>query len=263
MRKLHLFALAALLPLAACGRDEPPAAAPASAGDAQATAAPADTALGRKIQEAMAEASRKLATENVSVGGRNMKGMHFGDKSTTANLPRAEMTPQGDLLIDGKAVTVDAKQRELLLAHRAQVIAIAQAGIAIGMRGADLGVKAATGALQSVFSGTTDDFEKRMEAEGKRMEAEANKLCTLMPGLLASQQALAAALPEFKPYATMDQADVDDCGKDGDFDFGDDAGTTTAAAEEAATDTGENSGDHTRNAAAEADAAARGSSTKQ
>jgi hypothetical protein len=35
-----------------------------------------------------------------------------------------------------------------------------------------------------------------------------------MPAMLASQQALAASLPAFKPYATMDQSDVDDCGKD-------------------------------------------------
>ena len=30
----------------------------------------------------------------------------------------------------------------------------------------------------------------------------------------ASQQKLAAAMPEFRPYATMQQKDVDDCGKD-------------------------------------------------
>jgi hypothetical protein len=35
-----------------------------------------------------------------------------------------------------------------------------------------------------------------------------------MPDLLASQQKLAAAMPEFRPYATMTQKDVDDCGKD-------------------------------------------------
>ncbi len=262
MRKLHILALAALLPLAACGRDDPPPATPAS-GDA-AHAPPADTALGRKIQQAMAEASEKLAKENVSVGGGNMKGISFGGKSATAKLPKAEITPQGDLLIAGKAVAVDARQRELLLAHRGHLVGVAQAGIAIGMRGADLGVKAATGALKSVFSGTTDDFEKQMEAEGKRIEAEANKLCALMPALLASQQALAAALPEFKPYATMDQSDIDDCGKDGDFSDGDDdAGTTAAAdAQDAAAEAATDTGDHTLDAAAEADAAARGSSTK-
>jgi hypothetical protein len=31
---------------------------------------------------------------------------------------------------------------------------------------------------------------------------------------MAGQQALAAAVPEFKPYARMTQADIEDCGKD-------------------------------------------------
>lgn len=37
--------------------------------------------------------------------------------------------------------------------------------------------------------------------------------------LLASQQALARELPAFKPYATMDQSDVDDCGKNNSVTF--------------------------------------------
>ena len=32
--------------------------------------------------------------------------------------------------------------------------------------------------------------------------------------MLATQQQLAAALPAFKPYATMEQADIDDCADD-------------------------------------------------
>ena len=36
----------------------------------------------------------------------------------------------------------------------------------------------------------------------------------MLPALLSSQQALAASLPAFKPYARMTQSDIDDCGKD-------------------------------------------------
>jgi hypothetical protein len=32
--------------------------------------------------------------------------------------------------------------------------------------------------------------------------------------MLATQQALAASLPEFKPYATMTASDVEDCARD-------------------------------------------------
>lgn len=265
MRKITVFALAALLPLAACGRNDPPPATPA-APTAPTSTPPADTALGRTVQAAMAKASEELANENISVGGNSPRVRVGKDISA---LPKAEITPQGDLLIEGKAVPVDAAQRELLLAHRANIIGIAQAGIAVGMQGADLGIKAATGALKSVFSGNTSEFEQEMEAEGRRIEEQANRLiCTRLPALLASQQALAAALPAFQPYATMNQSDVDECGKDGNFNV--DAGGTQATVQvqsDADTDTKTDSGHHDdaagMDAAAEADAAAKGSSTGQ
>ncbi|WP_372014280.1 YggN family protein [Pseudoxanthomonas sp. 10H] len=233
MRLLPALALAALLPLAACGNNDP---AP-SGGDA-ATAPPANTALGRKIQSAMAEASRKLATENIRVG----------DESAN---PRAEISPAGDLLVDGRPVAIDEAQRKLLLAHRANLVAIAQAGIAVGMQGADLGIEAATGALKSVFAGDTGEFEKRMEARGKEIEVEAQKICARLPALLESQQALAAALPAFGPYATMDQSDIEDCGKDGNYNV--DIGGTHASAQ---LDSGDDADTEHMDAAAEADAAA-------
>ncbi len=93
----------------------------------------------------MAEASRKLATENIGVGEASDK-------------PKAEISPQGDFLVDGKQVPVDDAQRKLLLQHRANLVAVAQAGIAVGMQGADLGIEAATGALKSVFRGESEKF---------------------------------------------------------------------------------------------------------
>jgi len=237
MRKLHALTLVALLPLAACGKSEP-APAPADAGST-AAAAPANTALGRKIQGAMAEASRKLATENIRVAEDSGK-------------PKAEISPQGDFLVEGKSVPIDEAQRKLLLAHRANLIAVAQAGIAVGMQGADLGIEAATGALKSVFTGTSDDFDKRMEERGKQIEVEAMKICKNLSPLLESQNALAASLPAFRPYATLDQTDIDECGKDGHYDVN--IGGTNATAD-VETDNDADDG-HNMDAAAEADAAA-------
>ncbi|HRF83128.1 MAG TPA: hypothetical protein PLO34_01690 [Pseudoxanthomonas sp.] len=260
MRKFHAIALATVLPLAACGRnDPPPAPAPGGATAAQPAT---DTVVSRKLQEAMARSSEKLATANIPVGGRIHHGIRID--SSGSPLPKAEITPQGDLLIDGKAVAIDEQQRKLLLEHRANVVAIAQAGIAVGMQGAELGVqgaalgmKAATGALKSALSGNSEEFEKQMEAEGKRIEAEGRRIeaeanrmiCARMPPLLASQQALAAALPAFAPYATMDESDVKECGKDGaaEFDSGDDAATARPA---------QGAEDHAMDAAAEAEMAA-------
>jgi hypothetical protein len=126
-------------------------------------------------------------------------------------LPRAEITPLGDLLIDGKAVAVDDAQRALLLAYRKKIIDVATAGADIGMQGADFGMQAAGKALRGAFSGNGDEVEKEIQAQAREFEQRARRICDHLPPLLETQRQLAAQLPEFKPYATMDQSDVDDC----------------------------------------------------
>jgi hypothetical protein len=188
--------------LVACGKDDP-APAPATS----ASSAEPQTALGRVVNKAIDEARTELAKENVGL-------------SSSQGGPKAEITPKGDLLIDGKAFAIDEKQRALLLEYRKHTHAIAEAGMEIGVQGADLGGKAIGEALGSVFSGKTEEMEKRIEAEAKGIEASAIKLCELLPGLLKAQNELAASLPAFEPYAKMTQSDVDDCrtdaGKGGD-----------------------------------------------
>lgn len=156
------------------------------------------TMIGKAVGGALDKARSKLAEENIGL---------FGAEGQ----PKAEITPQGDLLIGGKATTIDAKQRELLLEHRKRIVAVAEAGMAIGVQGADLAGKAIGNAIGSIFSGDTEELEKKIEAEGKNIEKSANLLCDLLPPLLTSQQTLAEALPAFKPYATMTQKDVDEC----------------------------------------------------
>lgn len=183
-----LFALLLCLPLAACG------------GQPSSTATEtADTTLGKKVREATDEARRKLATENINV--------------SRDNGAKAEITPAGDLLIDGKAVAIDDAQRKLLLEYRAHIVKVAEAGIEIGVQGANLGVRAAGEAIKGIFSGDTDKIEERVNAEAKKLEESAGKICDQMPALLASQQRLAAAVPEFEPYANMDQDDIEECRK--------------------------------------------------
>lgn len=164
------------------------------------------TALGSIVKRATDEAREKLATGNISLS-RGLDG-------TRSARPEAEISPQGDLWIDGNQVAINEAQRKLLLDHRQHLLAIAEAGIAIGIQGADLGMTAATTALKGVLSGNTEDVERQIEAEAQKIEAEAMKICDLLPALMASQQALAASLPELAPYATMDQGDIDDCRSD-------------------------------------------------
>ena len=197
--------------LAACGANPAPGNAP--------TAKKQETGvISSAIQEAIGEAQKEIAEGNITVS----KDEHNGGK-------KAEITPKGDLLIDGRAVAVTPAQRTLLLEYRGHVVAVATAGMHIGMESADLATKAVAESLKGVFTGNTDDVEKRVEAEADKVRTAAKQLCTHLPAMLDSQQKLAAALPEFKPYATMDSSDVDDCWKETR-----DHDTARTAAEEAA-----------------------------
>lgn len=157
--------------------------------------------VANAMQEASREVTEAMATENISI-------------SDDGNAAEAEITPQGDLLIDGRKVAVDPSQRALLLEYRSQVAGIAQAGVAIGMQGADLASKAVGQALKGAFTGNTEEMERNIEAEAEKIEAQALKLCDRLPAMRATQQQLAATLPEFKPYATMTEADIADCQED-------------------------------------------------
>ena len=154
------------------------------------------------ISSTMAKVSEK-AHQEIRTGN-----MSLGDISGKAE---GEVTPQGDFLIDGKPVTVTTEQRQLLIKHRELLATIAISGVEIGMQGVNLAQKAVGESLKGIFNGDTDQVEKKIEAEAQKIEVSANLLCEQLPLLLESQQTLAESLPEFKPYATMTKADIDDC----------------------------------------------------
>ena len=164
-----------------------------------------------EAQKEIDQARAKLATENLSLD-------HDGGHG---NLPKGEITPAGTLLIGGKPVPTTPEQKQLLLAYRSQLLGVAGDGMAIGIEGAKLGMSAASGALASLLGGKSgEDVGKEAERAAKeKIRPQVEKLCARMPALLKAQDALAAALPAFRPYAGMTRSDVDDCLDKSDFDF--------------------------------------------
>ncbi len=210
-------ALALLLPLVACGQSGQADSQPGVADNAaqalkDANEKTSPSMISGEIQKAMQEAKQELATKNIDVNG-----VHIGDRQHNDNdsRPKAEITPQGELLIAGKQVAATPVQHALLLDYRKQIVGIAETGMDIGAQGADLGVTAAKQALWGALAGKSDkDIEASIKPQTDKIEAAAARLCQRMPDLLSTQQKLAAEMPEFRPYATMQQKDVDDCGKD-------------------------------------------------
>lgn len=172
--------------------------------------------------------------------------------------PDAKISANGELTIDGKAVAVNDAQRALLQSYLKEMNAMTADGIAIGKQGAALAGTAVSEAIKGAIKGDGDQVDAKIEAEAKKIEQQAMQLCKRLVTIKASQDALADQLPAFKPYATIDASDVDDCGsKSGDsYAAGKEVGGSLARAvkgeEEKTKQTTTEPGD----AAAQADAAA-------
>lgn len=196
--------LASLLPLAAIAHEGD------IAGEVSSDLAEARQEVHRELAAARAE----LETGNLEVGnglnfGKSGKHRDRGDKP----LPKAEITVAGDFLIEGKALEIDEHQRRELLAYRRQVIDIARAGIDIGERSAQLALDTVDRGIFSLMLGAmTGSLERNLEKTVKQsIEPGVMQLCQGLPSLLDSQQRLAASVPQFRPYATLQADDVDDC----------------------------------------------------
>ncbi|MEO8365231.1 MAG: hypothetical protein ABI538_03380 [Pseudoxanthomonas sp.] len=168
----------------------------------------------QEVRVEMAKARAELDSENLSLD----KGLHFGKngKRESANgksLPAAQISPKGDFLVDGKAVTLSALQRQQLLDYREQVIELAKAGINGGEQAAMAALDATDVSLfRLIAGGISGSLERRVQASVKqRIQPVLQQICRGLPQLLESQQQLTASLPQFQPYATLEADDIADC----------------------------------------------------
>ncbi|WP_167285076.1 DUF2884 family protein [Marilutibacter alkalisoli] len=200
MNKSFVITLLCVLPLlGACGQKH---------DDAQPTAeAEKKSFLSKAISSAATKASgevrKKLREEDIELGSKDR------------NAPKAKITPQGDLVIDGRTIDIDDTQRAMLLEYRDQIATVAEAGAEVGLIAAEAAGDAVGAAIKGIFSGNSDDVEKKIEADVEaRIKEPLQRLCGTLPPLLETQQALAESIPEFAPYRKMDQSDIDDCMKE-------------------------------------------------
>ena len=142
---------------------------------------------------------------NVSSNGKSIK-LHADGH------PDAKISTTGELTIDGKPVAVNAAQRALLQSYHTQLNAMTSDGIEIGKQGATLAGTAISEAIKGAIKGDGEQVDARIEAEARKIEQQAMQLCKRLGIVKASQDALAAQLPVFKPYATIEVSDLDDCG---------------------------------------------------
>ena len=80
----------------------------------------------KDVRAELAKAKRDLETDNLRIDN----SLQFGDSGRKQKaLPRAEITPQGDFLLENNRVAIDITQRRQLLDYRARMLEVAKYGI--------------------------------------------------------------------------------------------------------------------------------------
>ncbi len=156
----------------------------------------AATAETGEAAKAIAEAREKLKHENLTLGNE-VQG------------PKAELTPEGDLLIAGKPVPMTQEQREAALAYRTELLEITDAGLVMGQQGVELAGEAVSQVVSGLFSGEAEKASAQIEAKGQEIAAAGLALCERLQGFGATQERFAALVPQFAPYAKAIEVHAD------------------------------------------------------
>ena len=127
------------------------------------------------------------------------------------NGPDAIVSATGELNIDGKTVSLNQAQKDLATRYFAGAKMLRDDGFATGMAGASTALTAISSIVTGLASGEPDKIGPAVEAKAAKVEAQAEKLCRDLGELAATQNALAASLPEFKPYALIHTQEVNEC----------------------------------------------------
>ena len=126
--------------------------------------------------------------------------------------PEAVIGASGSLQIGHDVIATNPAQQALLRDYYHHAAAVREHGIATGKAGAAVAGQAISSVAKGLASGNTDNIDKEVDAKASRVEQEANKICLDLVGVKAAQDALAAQLPAFNPYANViDASATSDC----------------------------------------------------
>ena len=127
---------------------------------------------------------------------------------------QAVITQQGTLTIEGKDVTVTPQAKGNLQQYLQTTQQIRQQGVEIARHAGGF----AAGILGDVFGGllsgeSDQDIERKANQSAAEFKQSVLPICTSVQKLKQMQDAIAADMPAFKPFAVIEDKDANDCQK--------------------------------------------------
>ena len=126
-------------------------------------------------------------------------------------LPEARVFAGGRLVIDGRDVEVTDAERAELIAYHAAAMDLGRHARDTGIAGAKVGLAAVGAVISGLARGQPDSIGPKVEAEAEKVKQAARLLCEDIAAMRKAQDSLAAELEEFRPYATIEEADEREC----------------------------------------------------
>ena len=123
----------------------------------------------------------------------------------------AIVSASGALSIADTPVTVNAAQAQIAARYFTSAVALRDDAMKTGAAGASTAATAIASVAVGLASGNPDSIDAKVNASAAKVEAAADRVCTDVQALTQAQNELAAALPQFKPYATIAAHEVNDC----------------------------------------------------
>lgn len=125
--------------------------------------------------------------------------------------PDASIAADGALRIGEAAIATTPEQRVQLARYYAEAAALRDDGIATGKAGLAVAGHAIGSVISGLVSGNPDRIDREVDAKARTVEASAHKLCADLAQLRSTQDAIAAQLPAFRPYARINAGDAERC----------------------------------------------------
>ncbi len=125
----------------------------------------------------------------------------------------ALVSAAGDLSIDGKGIAATPQQRELLKRYYESVSRLRDHAVDAGKAGAATGTQAIASVASGLAGGHPDTIGPEIEAKAAKVESAVAEMCANLKDVRALQDELARQLPEYLPYARIDERTVARCHK--------------------------------------------------
>jgi len=126
----------------------------------------------------------------------------------------ARVSADGALSIGKIPVAVDGGGRRLLAKYHADADTVTEQAHALTKQGVHFAFHTVADLLAEMVAGTTAQVGVDAEKGSRKLNAQARALCMTLDQWHTDQQAAAAVVPEFRPYATISAKDVADCYSD-------------------------------------------------